>query len=870
MTSRIPPSAWWGKRTPHEGAVEAWHPLSHHCADVAAVLWALLGGRGDGALGPSLMRRRLAALAGVDDLDACQVARLVVLAALHDLGKYNHGFQAKREEQRGPHWAGHVSEAMAIIVPDSSAWWPHLSQALDLPLLNTWGSALTLLCAAISHHGRPAEIPHMLPAQLDPLWAPRPERDPFAGITALVADTKRWLPEAWTGTSPLPDVPAFQHGFCGLVQLADWLGSDTGFFPYSTEDEGDRWPIACAAAERALAATRLDPTVARAHMADAGRFASISDAPTPRPMQTAVGSLTLPPGPSLTIIEEETGGGKTEAALWHFVRLFAVGLVDGVYVALPTRTAATQIYHRFEIATKRCFPHADSRPAVIQAVPGYLGADGATGTRLPGFEVLWNDDPTRARRHERWAAEAPKRYLAGCIVVGTIDQVLLSTLAVGHAHLRAACLLRLLVVVDEVHASDAYMTRLLTAVLERTRAAGGHALLMSATLGATARDAYLKAWTGSKTSTTRSAAEAVPYPALSVAGQPVQAVERTGRDRQVALNTMSAMDPTAIAARALAAAQAGARVLIIRNTVRGCLEVQSALEAADQPALLWRLGDLPVPHHARYARDDRMALDQALEQVFGKHAKRDGGRIACATQTVQQALDLDADWMITDLAPVDVLLQRFGRLHRHERTRPVGYATPAALVLVPEDSCAAWLGAPERGPHGWGTVYSDLRVLESTRRLLAEGVWAIPQDNRRLVESATHPEALAALDPDEPRWAIHGGKVVGATVAQRQQAGLGLLPDRIGFDDDGVCFPSGDLAPEIRTRLGEDNRRCAITPPLRSPLGTTLHELVFPARWCRGIPGDVDPAFTVHDDHLLITWHDRRFRYDRLGLRPET
>ncbi|MEZ4454914.1 MAG: hypothetical protein R3B09_36020, partial [Nannocystaceae bacterium] len=118
-------------------------------------------------------------------------------------------------------------------------------------------------------------------------------------------------------------------------------------------------------------------------------------------------------------------------------------------------------------------------------MPGYLRVDEQEGTRLPGFEVLWNDDPRQRYRYRGWAAEGSKRYLAGAIVVGTIDQVLLSTSMTSHAHLRATAASRQLLVVDEAHASDAYMNRLLEEVLAFHLAAGGHAFLMSATLGST-------------------------------------------------------------------------------------------------------------------------------------------------------------------------------------------------------------------------------------------------------------------------------------------------------------------------------------------------------------------------------------------------
>jgi CRISPR-associated endonuclease/helicase Cas3 len=122
------------------------------------------------------------------------------------------------------------------------------------------------------------------------------------------------------------------------------------------------------------------------------------------------------------------------------------------------------LYKRVCEAVDRMF-EGRSKPAVALAVPGYIGADGVTGRALPGFEVQWDDDPSDAERRARWAAEHPKRYLAGTIAVGTIDQALLGAITVKHAHMRTACLLRHLLVVDEVHASDAYMEGLLTHLL---------------------------------------------------------------------------------------------------------------------------------------------------------------------------------------------------------------------------------------------------------------------------------------------------------------------------------------------------------------------------------------------------------------------
>ncbi len=155
-------------------------------------------------------------------------------------------------------------------------------------------------------------------------------------------------------------------------------------------------------------------------------------------------------------------------------------------------------------------PHA--RPPVVLAVPGYLRVDDQEGQLLTQFDFLWPDADQRKNRHRTWAAENSKRYLAGSVVVGTINQVLLSTLVVGHAHLRATSLSRLYLVVDEVHASDTYMTTLLDRVLAFHLALGGHALLMSATLGTAAQARFFARVRPSKCAAVSGVCAGIPTP----------------------------------------------------------------------------------------------------------------------------------------------------------------------------------------------------------------------------------------------------------------------------------------------------------------------------------------------------------------------
>ena len=177
-----------------------------------------------------------------------------------------------------------------------------------------------------------------------------------------------------------------------------------------------------------------------------------------------------------------------------------------------------------------------------------------------------------------------------------------------------------------------------------------------------------------------------------------------------------------------------------------CNRPSSTRRAVGDRSLLFTCQGTSTLHHGRFAAGDRRLLDCQVEISFGK-TRESGGRVVVGTQTLEQSLDIDADLLITDLCPVDVLLQRIGRLHRHpRRDRPRGYDKPACVVLTPGGTDLSPLltrraDANGLGPHGF--VYRDLRILEATRRLIDEyREWRIPKMNRMLVERATHPDAL--------------------------------------------------------------------------------------------------------------------------------
>lgn len=812
-------SEFWAKFE----APESWHPAFAHCADVAAC--------GEALLQKTRVQQRLARAGGHAGLSDQKIQRLCVLIALHDLGKWNEGFQGKICLSplfgKFPK-SGHEGEALYLLACPGKHK-KALEEAILADSLREWvedGAWKQILAASINHHGVPRS-PTAVPSHYDPcIWSPRS----FEGLSLLLRKLKDWFPLAFeSGGDLLPGCAAFQHALSGLVVAADWIGSSTEWFPYLEDPEDDRMTFARKRAALALEQIGISTSSHRANVPEEAGilFSRLSGYSTPRGVQEAISKITSDwHSGSLVLIEAETGAGKTEAALLHFFRLFREGHVDGMFFALPTRTAATQLYRRVLTATQNVL--GENAPPVVLAVPGYLEVDGVRGIRvqqdgLPFPRVLWPDEQPSQRG---WSSEAPVRFLAGAIAVGTIDQVLLSSLRTKHSHFRASMLSRQLLVVDEVHASDVYMGRLLEEVLRFQGAMGGHSLLMSATLGSAQSSKLF----GIPLPPFEDSLK-IPYPALSWkdGGLSHRGHFESHKSKKVFVDLMDlAGDHESVADLAKGAASQGARVLIIRNTVGDCIKTQEALEAHEP--LLFKVDGMPAPHHSRFAKADREILDERVETYFGKSAQGNKGIILCATQTIQQSLDLDADLLITDLCPMDILLQRIGRLFRHERPRTKSFTSPRVIVLCPQ---GAELGEYIRkdfsaqGPHGIGRVYPDLLVMEATMRACRSGVFDIPEDNRRLVEETTHPSALGSLARSlGPRWIEHARRVRSSHAVDKMLAG-GVLVDREAeFLSDEVAFSKENL--EVRTRLGMEDIHVRLDPPPQSPFGKVIYSLVFP------------------------------------------
>lgn len=811
-------------------------PLAQHGLDVTCCLEALLE--------QPVFEARVSAALGAP-LDPVTRERLLLMAFLHDLGKASSHFQARirGERDRG----GHLCEVVALVMDH-----PDLARRALLDRIEAWGAELEpVLAALLAHHGRPITADPVAPDA----WARTPSYDPAAELAVIGAAAERLFLAALGDGPRFRFPPALQHLLTGLLTIADQVGSMERYFPMGRAELNRE--VTLVRARTAITAIGLNGNALRekrTQMPDTALF-GWADGAGLRPAQRLIRSI--PADIRTLLLEAETGSGKTEAALLRFRTLLEAGAVESLYFAVPTRTAAVQLHQRVDRATRRLM----GAEAVL-AIPGLLGSGGATGAALPGFRVRWDDEPQRSVAEARWSAETGRRYLAAPVAVGTVDQALLSGLGARWAHMRGAGLSRSLLVVDEVHASDAYMNSLLKGAIDAHVRLGGHVLLMSATLGSAARSRLLG-------TPLRDRDPEAPYPALSWAERGAArhvGVPDQGRTKRVRMRASPILQsPGAIARVAVEAARAGARVLVIRNTVKSAAALFDAVRDLDPDAPLLEVNGVQTLHHSRFAAEDRRRLDAAAEAALSPSGPS-RGVIVIGTQTLEQSLDVDADLLLTDLCPVDVLLQRLGRLFRHDRPRPAGFAEPRCVLLAPDQlSPAAPLPAYGLGPaarDGSG-VYPNLLALEATLRLIRQGpVWVIPEMNRPLVEAGVDPDRLAAraeaLGPD---WVAHLDRAQGRDGAMRQQAGLVRLDRTRHFTfEEGIFPPEG-----ARTRLGSDSLELTLPVPAPGAFGEPVRHFALPHHMLKGAdPEEVEVLET--GDGVEIRCGRTTYLYGPAGL----
>ncbi|MGH7297917.1 MAG: CRISPR-associated helicase Cas3', partial [Polyangiaceae bacterium] len=416
--------------------------------------------------------------------------------------------------------------------------------------------------------------------------------------------------------------------------------------------------------------------------------------------------------------------GKTEAALLLYETLAARG-ATGLYFALPTQATSNQILGRVQRFLESAYPGEVHELHLVHGDAGL--SERYERLKERAFSVRSVDGPARGEGGavaDSWFSRS-KRALLAPVAVGTVDQALLGVLGVRHAFLRLHALAGKVVVIDEVHAYDTYTSGLLARLLAWLRALGTTVVLLSATLPASRRAALTRAFGGT-------APQPCPYPRLTTVTGGRSFTETFVPKREPKSVHVRWRDgatlPEALATRL----ERGGCVAWIVNTVRAAQQTYRTLRRLKADGVI-REGVAIDLIHARFPFDARAARERAAEIQFGPDgAKRPDAAILVGTQVLEQSLDLDFDLMITELAPVDLVLQRAGRLHRHVRPKELRGAFPEAELWVqrPDDEDGA--SGPSFGASKF--IYAESVLLRSWLALRARDTILLPTDIEPLIE----------------------------------------------------------------------------------------------------------------------------------------
>ncbi|WP_170259028.1 CRISPR-associated helicase Cas3' [Oceanicella actignis] len=704
---------------------------------------------------------------------------LVLLSALHDLGKISDSFRAMLRDRRPQafrHWE--ITEAF-LFYHDG-----RIGEALG----GSEGARRELYAAAAGHHGRPSQrILSMNRSNTGPggEWKRMIDAAGEEALEAAGAAIEIFL-GLWPDAS-LVDLDATAKArplswrLNGLLTAADWIGSNALWFP-SCPPCADAQAYLDSARERARRAVAASgvatPSPSRTRLFD---FSF-------RPMQAACAEAELPSGPMLAFIEDETGSGKTEAAMVLAQRMLLAGKGRGLYVALPTMATADSMFRRLRPILPRMFVSA----------PTLTLAHGRAGLTKEYRDLVLSPERMQDEAGPtEWLRDSRRRALLANVGIGTIDQALLAAVRARHATLRQYGLSDKILIVDEVHEmGDPYMGVLLETLLRLHAALGGSAILMSATVPRDLRSRLFAAFGGGA----RPDLDEPGYPALTVSGAAPRPVAPAGLARG-ALKVERLDAPERALGLLESAAREGAAAVWVRNAVDEAIEAVKALRERGVPADLL---------HARFALCDRKRHEAAILSAFGKDRAARPGRVLVATQVVESSLDLDFDVMISDLAPMAALIQRAGRLWRHMDRRPAAaraVARPALHVLSPDPAHVEGPGWARDLLGGGAHVYDLATLWRSASVLFNAGEIRAPEALRALIEAA-HGDAPVPASLERAELRAEGRS--GAAKAHAFQ-------NRIEWDKGYRAGASGAGDADYPTRLGQPQRILVLMRPDGAP-----------------------------------------------------
>jgi CRISPR-associated endonuclease/helicase Cas3 len=827
---------FWGKARPDDDArfSAIWHPLAYHSLDVAAVVDVYLD------LNPAVLRR-LSDLLGLSRESAQRVVSY--FAACHDVGKFNLAFQAKAGDVFASLFPGQQS-------PVEHA--PHSEVGLTTLLAYLWsrwfsskpfGKAVQYLeplaNAACGHHGRP-EPTHARPLSGSVGQASRQFLD-------AITDLFQMSSAPWPETPELQALRDASWLMAGVITLCDWVGSSQEFFPYEspTFSLNDYRVLARRRARIAVSQCSLHEKLPSTKTGfdwlfglDRAAGEPGFRAYSPSPLQTFADSVALPVSPEslLFILEDETGSGKTEAALTLASRLVSAGFGRGVFFSLPTQTTANAVFDRVAPVVGRFFEKGES--------PSVTLAHGQAKLAMARMRAKRTEAATITAELDSWAQDSAKTALLSDFGVGTIDQVAMAGLPVRHVVLRHLGLAEKVLIVDEAHACEPYLLDILANTLEQHAKLGGSAIILSATLPRASKQALLNAFAAGKSASPGPALSAEAYPLATIyssAGPLEHPVAQKSASRDLTFGSIAESDAFSRIEELL---EANRCVCWMRNTVA---LAQDAYRYFNE-----RFPGAVKLVHARFTLSDRGDNDEALLRGFGKTSTEGmrAGKLVIATQVAEQSLDVDFDEMFSDLAPIDSLLQRNGRRRRHVRdgrgnpARVEGRAPGAFYVVMPTSLEDPRFLSELAG--GTAYVYPIPAVLWRTARIVRD--WStieIPRQVREAVEFAYADESPTPTFLEEAQ-----NRSDGKILAAHQYARVAQLRLPHGYTTEAGI----ELSERSVTRLGEPSVRVVLCNQAGEPIigegaeGRALSQIALRAKLF---------SEPVHDDgHIYLKMRD--------------
>lgn len=708
---------YWGKARASEGG-PGYHLLPYHALDVVAVadLWLA---------NSASLRNTFLESANTSNYDLLR-AWLLFFVGLHDLGKLDVSFQLKAPDVAKSIWSedliNNLNRTRPIKAFDHGqagyAWFIKHLEHYPFLVQQEPDRVLEWMGAVAGHHGALIQNGVLKNFRAPELIKQKDWDARAAWIDDLSA---LFLLPNQAQQSELPGISIkLLAGFCSVC---DWLGSGTDYFCYQDQiiDLPGYYEQSKQKALKALA----DSGLLSSKNQQAGMTLLYPEF-SPKGLQCLIPDLPIQTG--LTVIEAPTGSGKTEAALAYASYLLSQGLGDSLIFALPTQATANAMLSRLEKIAPKLFPQAGSNLLLAHGKARFNSA--YKGLQLSGRQHTHQGKEEASVYCSQWLSSSRKRVFLGQIGVCTIDQVLLSVLPVRHHFVRAFGVQKSILIIDEVHAYDSYMNGLLDEVIRAQYKSGGSVILLSATLPSDRLRSLTCLWGN----TDNQAEEQQPYPLITHVSERVEQWTCNSDDFQrtvaLELKALSQTLPDLKLRRSIiAAAEKGARVAVICNLVADAQQLfQDLQQESDVPIDLF---------HSRFRFLDRQEIESSVIEQYGKDAERQSGRILIATQVIEQSLDLDFDWLITQLCPVDLLFQRIGRLHRHERSRPQGFEKPVCTILTSPQLNPQ---RPEYGLHE--LIYGNTRVLWRTEQLLIQNQEArFPACYRLWIEQVYNEEA---------------------------------------------------------------------------------------------------------------------------------